>query len=88
MQLVAVENLVFQASWAAAGNTAPPTFHGQSYDTMADDPATELDEAHGFAPHYDRHVWVYRDNPNGVFTPFNPAVTCEHHTATHVMPPT
>jgi hypothetical protein len=24
-------------------------------------------------------VWVYRDNPNGVFAPFNPNVTCEHH---------
>ena len=29
-----------------------------------------------FEPHYDRHVWLYRENPNGVFTPFNPAVTC------------
>ncbi len=27
----------------------------------------------------DRHVWLYRDNPNGVFTSFNPAVSCEHH---------
>jgi hypothetical protein len=22
--------------------------------------------------HYDRHVWLYRDNPSGVFAPFNP----------------
>lgn len=86
MQLVAVENLVFQASWAAAGNSAPPSFHGQPYDAMVDDPATTLDEAHGFAPHFDRHVWIYRDNPNGVFNSFNPAVTCEHHSGGHVMP--
>ena len=86
MTLVAVENLVFQESWRAAGNTEPPTFHGVAYDAMADDPATELDEAHKFQPHYDRHVWVFRDNPNGVFTPFNPAVSCEHHDATHAMP--
>jgi hypothetical protein len=79
MQLVAVENLVFQASWAAAGNSAPPTFHGVPYDTMQDDPATPADEAHMFYPHYDRHVWVYRENPSGVFSPFNPAVSCEHH---------
>ena len=32
-----------------------------------------------FEPHYDRHVWIYRDNPNGVFAPFNPNVTCGHH---------
>jgi hypothetical protein len=46
---------------------------------MVDDPRTELDEAHMFAPHFDRHVWIYRDNPNGVFAQFNPAVSCEHH---------
>lgn len=86
MRLVAVENLVFQEAWAAAGNMTPPTFHGRAYDSMVDDPATELDEAHGFAPHYDRHVWIYRENPNGVFTPFNPAVSCEHHRAEHTMP--
>jgi len=80
LQLVAVENLAFQAAWEAAGNTAPPSFHGVPYDHMADDPATALDEAHMFEPHFDRHVWAYRENPNGVFTPFNPMVTCEHHT--------
>ena len=74
MQLVAVENLVFQASWAAAGHSAPPTFHGVPYDNMKDDPATAPDEAHNFEPHFDRHVWIYRENPNGVFEPLNPAV--------------
>lgn len=78
MVLVGVENLVFEDSWKAAGNTAPPKFRGRDWDYMADDPSTEVDEAHGFAPHYDRHVWVFRKNPRGVFTGFNPAVTCEH----------
>ena len=81
MQLVAVENLVFQASWAAAGHSSPPTFHGVPYDNMQDDPATAVDEAHNFEPHYDRHVWIYRENPAGVFYPLNPAVSCEHHGA-------
>ncbi len=80
LELVAVENLVFKASWRATGAKAPPTFHGAPYDTMVDDPATAIDEAHMFEPHYDRHVWIYRANPNGVFTPFNPAVSCVHHT--------
>jgi hypothetical protein len=79
MELVAVENLVFARSWRAAGHAAPPTFHGVPYDAMTDDPATEADEAHMFEPHFDRHVWIYRANPNGVFAPFNPAVTCAHH---------
>ncbi len=30
-------------------------------------------------PRCDRHVWLYRDNPNGVFAPFNPNVLCKHH---------
>jgi hypothetical protein len=81
LELVAVENLVFKRAWHAAGNAAPPAFHGVPYDHMEDDPATELDEAHGFEAHYDRHVWIYRENPNGVFAPFNPAVTCRHHKA-------
>ena len=76
LELVAVENLVFQRAWHAAGNAERPSFHGVPYDQMADDPATQVDEAHLFEPHYDRHVWVFRDNPNGVFAPFNPNVTC------------
>ncbi len=79
LTLIGVENLVFKAAWEAAGNTEPPSFHGIAYDTMADDPATELDEAHNFAPHYDRHVWVHRENPNGVFAPFSPMASCAHH---------
>jgi len=79
LELVAVENLVFRQAWHAAGHRELPAFHGVAYDTMADDPATEVDEAHLFEPHYDRHVWIYRANPNGVFAPFNPNVTCRHH---------
>ena len=85
LQLVAVENLVFQKAWHAAGNSRPPTFHGVEYDSMQDDPATEIDEAHMFEPHYDRHVWLYRDNPNGMFAQFNPAVSCKAHKQTHEM---
>ena len=28
--------------------------------------------AGNFAPHFDRHVWVYRENPAGVFEPLQP----------------
>jgi hypothetical protein len=79
LELVAVENLVFLEAWEAAGNREPPTFHGLPYERMVDDPATDFDEAHGFEGHYDRHVWIYRENPLGVFAPMNPNVTCRHH---------
>jgi hypothetical protein len=83
VELIGVENLVFAKAWKDAGHDAPPSFHGVAYDTMIDNPATPLDEAHNFEPHHDRHVWLYRENPNGVFTPFNPRVTCEHHGHSH-----
>ena len=78
LELVAVENLVFQKAWAEAGHSSPPSFHGVTYKSMVDDPATPADEAHGFEPHFDLHAWLFRDNPSGVFEPFNPDVTCAH----------
>lgn len=80
LELVAVENLVFVEAWEAAGNTEPPTFMGQPYDLMVDDPSTPVDEAHRFEPHYDLHVWLYRENPRGAFAQFNPNVSCVNHT--------
>ena len=81
LELVAVENLVFIKAWEAAGNKAPPSFMGKTFDRMADDPATQVDEAHMFEPHYDLHVWLYRDNPTGMFAQFNPNVSCAHGSA-------
>jgi hypothetical protein len=26
--------------------------------------------------HYDLHVWLWRDNPSGLFAPFNPNLSC------------
>jgi hypothetical protein len=80
LELVGVENLVFKDAWHAAGNAEPPVFAGHSFNEMVDDTGTPVDEAHGFEPHYDLHVWAYRENPNGMFESFNPAVTCEHAT--------
>ena len=78
MELVAVENLVFEAAWNASAMTEELVLNGRRWDHMADDPATPGDEAHGFMPHYDQHVWLFRDNPAGVLMPFNPNVSCEY----------
>ena len=78
LELVAVENLVFEAAWQAAGMGEAPMLNGRKWDHMADDPNTSGDEAHGFMPHYDQHVWLFRENPMGVLMPFNPNATCEH----------
>ena len=40
LELVAVENLVFEAAWQAAGMGDAPMLNGRSWDHMADDPNT------------------------------------------------
>jgi hypothetical protein len=86
LELVAVENLVFIKAWEGTGHRAPPSYQGVAYDRMEDDASTAADEAHMFEPHYDRHVWLYRANPRGIFAQFNPDVTCGYHqqAAAHV----
>lgn len=87
LELVAVENLAFRAAWEAAGHAEPPSYQGVPFDLMEDDPSTPADEAHGFEPHYDLHVWLHRPNPAGMFTTLNPDVSCADHVgATEGMP--
>lgn len=79
MMLVAIENLVWADAWRAKSKELP-TFEGNEYYRMVDNPVTpDVDEAHGFMPHFELHMWLYKANPNGMFAPFNPTVTCEHH---------
>ncbi|WP_265518924.1 hypothetical protein [Nitratireductor luteus] len=77
--LVGVENLVFKNAWETAGNTEPPVFAGRKWDLMEDNPDTASDEAHGFAPHYDQHVYLMDDDLTAAVQPFHRSVTCEHH---------
>ena len=79
LELVAVENLVFAEAWHRR-EKARPSFRGNEFYRMIDNLATtDVNEAHMFMPHYELHMWLYRDNPNGMFAQFNPNVTCEHH---------
>lgn len=76
LELVAIENLVFAEAWHAAGNEGRPEFLGQEYYHLVENPETPVLEAHGFAPHYELHLWVHRENRAGVFAPFNPDLAC------------
>ena len=80
LKLVAIENLVFEKA-LRANRKEVPIFAGHRYNYMVDDPATVADEAHGFAPHYDLHIWLYEKNPAGDFASFNPAIKCPITTA-------
>ena len=86
LKLGAVENLVWEEPWGAAGNDVPPEFHGYQYWHRIDNPATpDVDEAHMFEPHYELHVWLYEPNPAGIFAPFNPRVGCDRHDGPKTM---
>ncbi len=61
LHLVAVEYIVVDIGQPA------PTFDGQAFD---------VNGAPLPFPHWALHVWLHKDNPNGLFTPFNPAVVC------------
>lgn len=79
LELVGVENLVFASAWHAKNGKEPPRYRGTPFVLLKDNPATRLDEAHGWEPHYELHVWVFRANPIGVHAQVNPTVTCRHH---------
>ena len=77
LKLVAVENLVFASAWHQRTKAAP-RFRDEPYVLLKDLPETKVDEAHGWEPHYELHVWL-EDNPNGMFSEFSPRVTCRYH---------
>jgi hypothetical protein len=70
LRLVGVE---FMAS-AAGSDWTVPMLDGVAFDDhTADDPAVR----HGIPfPHYDLHVWTWRNNPDGMFMGHNPNVSC------------
>jgi hypothetical protein len=61
LKLVAVEYIVIDVGQPA------PTFAGQPFD-VGGTPVP--------VPHWSLHVWLHKSNPNGLFTPFNPQVSC------------
>lgn len=84
LRLAGIEMLVFAAAWNAA-NAHPPMYRGREYNYMVDDPATTTrDEAHGFMPHYDLHIWLFDHNPSGLYAQWNPALSCSTSGIFHV----
>ena len=61
-KLVAVEYVVIDVGQPA------PTFGGQAFD-VGGTPVP--------VPHWSLHVWLWKDNPSGLFTAFNPGVSCD-----------
>jgi len=55
-----------------AGSTRPSIFGKELQGPMAGHKPLMPDGFH----HYDLHVWLWKTNPEGVFSPTNPAVKC------------
>ncbi|HEX2756364.1 MAG TPA: hypothetical protein VHM48_12920 [Candidatus Limnocylindrales bacterium] len=70
LHLAALEYVIFQADWYAdhAAGTMP-TLLGQ--DMMPNNGARFQ-----IPPFFALHVWLFQDNPSGMFAPFNPDVSC------------
>ena len=62
LRLVALEYIVINTGQPA------PMFGSQPFDVGG----TPIP-----APHWSLHVWLYEDNPTGMFKPFNPNVSCQ-----------
>ena len=60
-KLVAVEYIVIDVGQPA------PRFGGQAFDIGGAPPPV---------PHWSLHVWLWEDNPSGLFAAFNPDVSC------------
>jgi hypothetical protein len=67
MRLVAVEYEVFQADWANAGHTQPPSLFGKTFPALV---------FPGLDPVYGLHLWLWAPNSAGMLEDFNPAITC------------
>jgi hypothetical protein len=71
MRLVGMEYIVPIDAWQGA---SPPTLLGQEF------------HPHSFLPIYKLHVWLWRDNPRGMFADWNPKVSCKHAAETEYFP--
>jgi hypothetical protein len=73
LRLVAVEFFVDAQQWDAA-NAGSPELGGQLFNYVGDPNRLRL------PAYYELHVWAWKRNPNGVFSDWNPRVSCVKYT--------
>jgi hypothetical protein len=69
LRLVALEYVVFQDAWDKAHSSKPSLF-GQKFTLV---PAGNR---YGLPAFYELHVWLWKKNPSGMFSDWNPRVSC------------
>lgn len=73
LQFVAVEFFVTAEQWDAT-NASSPMLRGQLFNYVGAPNRLRL------PGHYELHVWAWKNNPSGVFSDWNPEVSCVHYT--------
>ncbi|MEP7200997.1 MAG: hypothetical protein ABI894_00195 [Ilumatobacteraceae bacterium] len=69
LRLVALEYVVFKDAWDAQ-HASPPSLFGQEFNS------TPVGNRFDLPAYYSLHVWLYKNNPAGMFEVWNPNVTC------------
>jgi hypothetical protein len=73
LRLVGVEYVVIAEAWDANHET-PPTLMGQVFQYVG------APNRYRIPAFYELHVWAWKKNPNGMFSDWNPKVSCEGFT--------
>lgn len=78
MRLVGMEYIVPLEAWAAAGHDLNDA---TDVPRLLDQPYTR----HSFLPIFKLHIWLWRQNPSGMFADWNPKVSCSNADSTEVF---
>jgi hypothetical protein len=69
LRLAAVEYVVVKSAWDAH-HAAPPTLFGHRFNY------TPAGNRFGLPAYYSLHAWIWKHNPSGTFSMWNPQVHC------------
>jgi hypothetical protein len=70
LRLAALEFIVDKAAWDATHASRPQLFRNAPFDL------TTSPNRFGLAPFYSQHVWIWKNNPAGILSMWNPQVRC------------
>ena len=76
LHLAALEFVTFQDAWNADHPGEMPMLFGQEFMPVNALPNNNGLTVYNIPPFYMLHVWLWNDNPSGLFNPWNPSVSC------------
>ena len=79
-KITGADFIVYAVDWDAKHPDGPPQLGGQLFHFF-DSP-----NRFGLPAFYTLHVWAWKDNPNGMFTNWNPTVSCEGFNGVPMLP--